>query len=157
MIYGIVTIASILLSTGFGTYVIDKLKKEGYLPDFKDMSRKEKIITFLPGVLISVVPILNFINLVTLIVAMKKQEVKETLYEKIKDGLIKSGAITENDTFEKETYEEVKVTKEVKKEEPVIRTNQEAREYWANVPTLPTVEELKEEDLGYQKSIGRRK
>ncbi len=155
-IYGIVTVLDIFLSIGFNDYVKQRLKEEGYTYTDTKTSLKDRIISLIPFIVGSIVPIINLLTLAGILISIKKPEFKERIYQNIKDGLIKFGTIKLKDD-----YEEVKTninTKEEAKEEVVLHTNEEARNYWANYASVPTLDIPKDEDesISYQKKIGRR-
>ena len=53
-IYSVVTLASLVLSSGFAKYVKEKLKEEGYVYPWDDKNTKEKIFDFLPFAIIQI-------------------------------------------------------------------------------------------------------
>ena len=155
-IYSVVTLASLVLSSGFAKYVKEKLKEEGYVYPWDDKNTKEKIFDFLPFAIIQILPIAHFLPLAGLIIAIKKDEAKDALYELIKKDLIKKSAIVKNDDLAGNT----KFFDDQDKDEPRINTNQAAANYWKemqkhNVPTiqLGNYEDDNEEEKGYQKTL----
>ncbi len=155
-IYGIVTAINIVLTIGFNDYVKERLKEEGYVYTDTKISLKERIINLIPFMITCLVPIIHVINLAGAILAIKKPEFKEKMYQGIKDNLIKADTIKLKDD-----YKEVETvnTKEEPKEEVVLHTNEEARNYWANYASVPILDVKKDEDesISYQKKIGSRK
>ncbi len=155
-VYGIVTAINIVLTIGFNDYVKERLKEEGYVYTDTNLSLKERIINLIPFMITCLVPIIHVINLAGAILAIKKPEFKEKMYQGIKDNLIKTDTIKLKDDYEEvdtNTY-----TKEETKEEPILQTNEEARNYWANYASVPTLDIPKDEEdsISYQKKIGSR-
>lgn len=148
----------------FAKYAVKRLKEDGYIHNNPNNDIKKVIIDFVPYCLLPLIPLLN---LLTIFISSKKNI--EECYQVFKNALLDLHLITKTDSSSDVVYA-VPVTKKDElgdepKDTKKVATYSEAFKYWDEkelekheCPTLPTMDELREqENNGFQKTIGRMK
>ena len=143
----------------------EKVENDGYTLKITNKKLSERLLSMLPYLVISIVPVLNLLLLVGGVLYDKEDSEKEIEFDKLEKQLIEEGKLVRKDELDNKILvnaitEEKDKLDELTPTEVNTKTNQATSDYWKmleerNVPTiqLGNYEDDNEEEKGYQKTL----